>query len=133
MAEVIFFDQPALKIWVCGCGCASFDLMSDGSAKCSLCGEWDTEEGGWFRDVVDRPDVGDDVNPVKDIHGNGSVDFARRRAQKVASDPDARLVVSACQEGAVTVWSNVESEDQRSWAIERLQQAIALIKDFRLG
>lgn len=119
MSDVIDLYAPEPKIWVCDCGCSSFELFSDNTARCALCGV-ETSEGGWHQPDEDNVWQGDE--PVREISGNGVVDFAKRLIAKRMAEPDVVLAVIVKEHGAISTWSNIETEEQRKWADRQLKK-----------
>lgn len=132
MTEIVNFPakekQPEPMIWVCGCGCSTFELLSDGAAKCALCQEA-INDGGWLVPATDKEWDGDD--PVRDVSGNGEPDFARRVTSKRVLEDDVVLVVVVKQDGTVSTWTDIETEEQREWAKRQLDRVPAILKTGR--
>lgn len=125
MSEVVDLKRPEPRIWVCGCGCCSFELLEDGTSQCSLCGD-QTERGSWY---VEKPDAAETAeSPIRDVNGNGSVSFAKHRLRSLATQDDARMMVIALDGGSVSVWADYVTDDQRAWMLERLEIAADIIK-----
>lgn len=119
-------EEPEERlIWICQCGCSTFELSNDGTAQCAFCHHTRHEEGGWFRKEL-QPEWDGDA-PVANIQGNGSVEFAQRVVAKRAVSPDAVALVVVRSEGTIHTWSNLETDEQVSWACRRLEDAKALI------
>lgn len=119
MSDVVDFPATQPKIWVCDCGCSSFELRSNNTACCALCGV-ESSEGGWY-----LPDEGlawDGNEPVREISGNGVIDFAKKVIGKRMSDPDVVLAVIVKDGGAISTWSSIETEEQRKWAHRQLMR-----------
>ena len=58
MTNVINLAPPDdSRIWVCGCGCCTYELRGDGSIRCRDCDETPNvvTESGWFDRVKDGP------------------------------------------------------------------------------
>ena len=129
MADIHQLRQPAPRIWICDCGCSTFELLSDGSARCAAC-EADHEGigSGWLERSEERKAGHTEAETFSDVQGNGSVGFARRRVAKMASDENAVLLVVARQDGSMSTWAIAETADQVEWAEQRLKQASELIK-----
>lgn len=126
--NVVSLNSPAPRVWVCQCGCASFWILEDGTAECSTCCHKpsDISDGGW-KDVDKQKESDIDV-PTINIHGNGSVEFARMRMSKLSSDEDARLIVIAKSGGSVHAWSTAETGEQFDWMDEKLASALDMLK-----
>lgn len=125
MAEIISL-KPEPMLWICACGCSTFEILSDGSANCAACcSPHDVDGAGWSSWVA-MSDKNED-STFRDVQGNGSVEFARRRVAQMATDDTAAVVVVARRDGSVSTWSEVETADQAQWVRERLTQAADLI------
>lgn len=125
MAEIISL-KPEPMLWICACGCSTFEILSDGSANCAACSaQHDVDGAGWSSWGAKSDKDEDDT--FRDVQGNGSVEFARRRVAQMATDDTAAVVVVARRDGSVSTWSEVETADQAQWVRERLTQAADLI------
>ena len=126
MADVVDFPARPQQIWVCECGCASFDLRSNGTSSCSVCGLVTTgDKGGWFDEIADGPDFPADQEVFRDFNWNGSIEFARHQILQAAADKTARAVVVVWQGERMTCWLDADNlEDQ-----ERLSELIDQNKD----
>jgi hypothetical protein len=132
MSDVVNFPTASKQIWVCLCGCSTFQIFDDGSTECSACGQWTPDDGGgWVEELAGRGSFEGDC--FADTQGNGSVEFARARAAKIACQPDVKLVVTASESGALVCWHVVSNEEQRAWALEKLDAAKKLIEGYDLG
>lgn len=119
-------EDDGERIFVCGCGCSTFELYEGGEAGCAICGTIADTDGSWFRKPPEVPERDDP--PMSDVQGNGCVDFARHRVKTLAAKENAKLFVVALDDGAVSIWADYASEDQRAWMLERLVVAQDLIK-----
>ena len=133
MAEVIPLPSTAQEtyIWVCDCGCTSFELMSNDTALCALCGSpriSDTPLGGWHRTDTDPDWDADRLPPVRQIGGNGDPDFAKRVTMRRIEHSDVVAVVVLREGGGVHTWSNLETDDQVAWVQRKLEQAVTLLR-----
>ena len=128
MENVVELKPPAPRVWICGCGSASFLLLDDGTAECSMCGyEPSVALGGW-KDI-DRDKRSDVDAPTVDIHGNGSLEFVRAYIVKKAGEDDV-LAVSVCHEGGeINTWSSAETPDQIDWVGRKLRECIDIIAE----
>ncbi len=128
MADVVDFPGGASErqIWVCLCGCSTWELNRDGTAQCAGCdGIAEAETGGWYEDIAEGPERNPDLPaPVADVQGNGSEEFARRRMARMAEGADVRLLVVARESGAVSLWrADTATVDQLQWMHRRLDEA----------
>lgn len=124
MADVLSFPQRERKIWVCRCGCSTFELLSDKSVRCAMCQVESSNEGGWTPSE-ERPDW-DGETPIRTVQGNGDVDFARRLTVRRASEDDVSAIVVVKEGGGISVWANIQTQDQLDWLDKQLEQASEL-------
>lgn len=128
MSEIIPLPQKQRRLWICQCGCSSFDLLDDGSASCAACEEpAHSDAGGWFTDVdsgSDRPEGLDP--PFNDIQGNGSVEFARRRIEAMTRGSDVVGIVCLRSNGAISTWTEADTGERVRWVCDQLDAAKAL-------
>lgn len=118
-------DKPDV-IWVCSCGCSTFLLHAHGGATCAACDLTPVaEQGGWTPPDTDAQWDGDD--PVRDVQGNASVEFARRRLVQMAGAEDAVAVVVVRGCGTIHAWSCADTAERLAWLKERLEAAHTLI------
>lgn len=129
MTENVIDLKREKMIFICGCGCASFHLRKDGEAECCACDNIADANGqGWYNRTIDDPPRDPDLDkPLNDINGNGSVEFARHRISKMATNPEAALIIVIDNDGTVHAWSKVATEEQENWATEQVNQALDLI------
>lgn len=123
MTEVIpLKSKKEPKIWVCQCGCSTFELLSTGEVRCPVClVVSDAPDGGWAPDHEAADWEGD--APIRDISGNGSVDFARHMLVNHAKDPEACAIVVFKLSGSTHVWSMTETQEQLEWFRQKLDVA----------
>lgn len=128
MGEVV--GLPTAKeprIWVCNCGCSTFDLLETGAARCAACGADQSVDGsGWSKWTAESRHNEDEA--FRDVRGNGSIEFARRRIANMAQDQDAALLVVVKTNGTIQAWSEAETKEQLAWARRKLSQAADLFK-----
>lgn len=128
---VLAFPKAKPLIWVCNCGCATFELRDDGKAVCAVCGDHPVGySGGWYEDIKDgKPRPDDAPGAIFNTHGNGSVEFARRRTAQIASKDDVVTIVVLRADGQVTTWSGIDRPSRVKWMRSKLKQAAGLIAD----
>ena len=133
MSEIIAFPgtlEPAAlepRIWICRCGCSSFNLREDGSTVCALCSLVDDAHGGWTR-LGEEQEYTGDVEPISCVQGNGDVEFARRVVTKRAYEPDAVSIIVIREGGSIHVWTGAETREQAEWVQRRITDAVELAK-----
>lgn len=129
VSNITRIKRPSV-IWVCGCGCSSFNIREDGEAECCVCSQLADADGqGWYDRTKDAHQRSDDLDgPIDDVSGNGSMEFVRRRVEQLASDKTAVLLVVAREDGSVSTWSIAETEDQVEWVREKLEAATNLVR-----
>lgn len=133
MAEIISLPSATQEtyIWVCECGCTSFELMSNDTAVCALCGTQrigDDPVGGWYRKNTDPDWDADRLPPVRQIGGNGEADFAKRVTIRRMEHPDVVAVVVLREDGAVHTWSRIETHEQVEWAGRRFAESLPMLR-----
>lgn len=129
MTEIVEL-RPKTYIWVCECGCTSFELEDTGAARCALCGiprEPQPEDGGWHRTDDDPHWDADRLAPIRHIGANGDPDFVRALTVKRAQQPDVVAVVVLREGGSVHVWCNIETDEQHEWAKRRMEESFPLM------
>jgi hypothetical protein len=130
MSNVVPLHEEPM-IWVCKCGCTTFHALSDGTGECAACDlPHDFDGSGWIPRADDRMFTGNDV--FRDVQGNGSVEFARRRVADLAAGEDVVALVVLRTGGEIHTWSDVETAEQVGWVGRRMGDAVDLIKQ-RLG
>ena len=129
MGNITKLERPSV-IWVCECGCSSFNIREDGEAECCVCSQLADADGqGWYDRTKDGHQRSDDLDgPIEDTSGNGSMEFVRRRVAQLATDETAVLLVVAREDGSVSAWSVAETEDQIDWVSEKLEAAMRLVQ-----
>lgn len=128
MSKIVKFpvkEIPPAMVWVCSCGCSTFELLSDQTALCALCQKPVTDAGGWYTPETTKTWEGDD--PVRDVSGNGSEEFAKRIAISRASEEGVCLITTVKEDGTVSCWSNLEAPEQREWADRQLKRVKSIL------
>lgn len=127
MGEIVsLLKEP--QLWVCACGCSTFEILSDGTARCAACdAPHDVDGSGWSEWVAKS--AKEESDTFRDVQGNGSVEFARRRVAQMATDATAALVVVARRDGSVSTWSEAETAEQSDWVRDKLTQAADLVAE----
>lgn len=110
-------------IFICRCGCSSFELRSDGTTECCNCGtvSGDADEGGkvgWLK-LLPGPDriVEMPENGVRKVTRIGSADTALKRVLGDANVTDTIAVAVFQADGRVRSWGSEEwySNIQPEW------------------
>jgi hypothetical protein len=130
MSEIVNFptkEEP--RIWVCACGCSSFELMSDNSVHCALCQTVSTDNGGWT--APDTKSEWDGDERVREISGNGDPEFAKRVVSRRALESDVTVIVVLKKDGAISAWTDVETAEQRDWVDRQLGRVKEIIETGR--
>lgn len=127
MSDVVKFPTKAKEpmIWVCNCGCSSFELLSDATARCALCGVI-SENGGWH--LPDTDAVWEGEHPVREVSGNGDPEFAKRVTTKRALEDDVVLIAVLKEDGLLATWTNVETPEQRDWVDRQLDRVKPMLE-----
>ena len=127
MSDVVRFPEAKTVIWVCGCGCTSFELLGDLTARCVLCGAKPTTEvGGWFPSEKGQAWIGD--LPTSEVASNeDGTGFMRRLASRRAAQENVVLTLACEDTGRLHLWADAHDEEQRQWARDRLASAIEML------
>ncbi len=134
--NITTFPQEPKQLFVCFCGCASFYIMEDGSAKCCVCDEklvdgLEPKARGWFdaaKMITTKYDDDDDDGPIADINGNGSVEFARRRIAQIVDQKDAVAIIVIIEDGGLNTWTSVDTADRKDWLFRKLTEVHKLFE-----
>ena len=126
MGDVTQIGPRPDVIFVCNCGCSTWRLLQDGAIECAACDNRSTTTGSWYTVQPEAKEFGGE--PFVDIQGNGSVEFARSRLQRMATDPDLSLILLARGNGAIHMWSSAETKKQVKWTLRRFKEAVDLLK-----
>lgn len=116
---------PEPMLWVCECGCCSFELLSDETAICALCRK-PTDSGGWARPETE--DLWEGKEPVREVSGNGDPDFAKLVMSRRIMDQNVLLVALVREDGLVSTWTCAEGPAQVEWVLEKLQRVELILK-----
>jgi hypothetical protein len=123
------FPKPEKVIWVCTCGCATFELLADGGATCAACDDgWHPSNGAWYVKPDEAPEAVTDTPPVREIYGNNDEDFMRKRmTQMIATAPLALVVLPKGDDKTMT-WTSATTradfELMEEW-LEHIKDTIA--------
>lgn len=112
MSVVSFPKREAeAAIFVCGCGCASFELNGDGTATCRTC-RTVPHEGGWKTRGPDDPVFDGDVAFSDGGNGDG---FAERKIKRDVQK--AEWIICGTWEGRIMSWADgfIETPEQEAW------------------
>jgi hypothetical protein len=113
-------------IWVCNCGCASFELHADGCATCRSCRSV-VDEGGWkTRAEGDAEHEGE----VSFSDAGNDATFAERKIKREAQG--AHWIICGTYEGRIMSWSEgfIETPDQEEWLRKNVEIGLLeILKD----
>jgi hypothetical protein len=122
MNDVIPFKKPESLIYVCACGCATFELWNDLTATCSFCRKNPSEEvGGWTE--AGHVWAGDEY--TRDVVGNTLPSFARRVVMKHAEAENAVAVLVVKDTGSSHFWGDVSTLKQLEWLERKISAMTA--------
>lgn len=124
--DMVMGSVSERRLWVCGCGCSTFELYDDGGHGCAACGmEW--REGSWYEVV---PVAGEyRGEPFRDVMGNGCLDFAWARVRRLCDGDDVAMVVVARSDGETSAWFGGDATpERRKWFGRRLKDARSMLK-----
>ena len=114
------------RLWVCDCGCSTFEVREDASISCAHCAVISQAElGGWY-----SPEAKDAAEPDKVVvAGNGSIDFVRRRLSQTMLDENVVGLVMIKDDGAVSFWNTADTKERVKWFKRRLKQAKRMLDE----
>jgi hypothetical protein len=120
MTEVLSFVPKRPNIFVCNCGCSSFEFYNDGSVTCALCFERiDSLSGAW--DVPAAPLRPPEADArVREVSGNGDAAFARRVILRRGEGEDAVAVIVIRDDGSTHLWTSVDTRERTQWLKRRI-------------
>ena len=110
-------------MWVCSCGCATFELNADGTATCRGC-RTVPEEGGWKVRKDDDPTFD---YPHSFIDGGNGAGFAERKIKREAQA--AEWIICGTWAGRITAWADgfIETPEQESWLRNAVETGLTQI------
>lgn len=120
-------------VWICGCGCQSFRLLSDGAIECCQCENQCNAHSEWRRDLPDPPDEVERDTSGTIIHtALGVPELARRRVLKTldewARDDELLMVAAYHKDGTGKHWLGIETQEDKDEVLDKL---LDLIQDVR--
>lgn len=118
--------QEPDAIFVCNCGCASFELHADGRATCRSC-DAIADDGGW-KVKADGDKHHDGIVTYSD-GGNGG-DFAERKIKRDAQS--AEWIICGTWDGRIMSWSDgfIETPEQEAWLRNHVEIGLTeILKD----
>lgn len=113
------------RVWVCNCGCLTFELLETGETRCALCSTISDHGGAWYRYPDDKEWTGD--SPMRDIRGNDGIPFVKSLMKSRIDDESAALVVVLERSGRLHTWSAAETKEQSNWQLEELKRVDELL------
>lgn len=118
-------EEKEPRVWVCTCGCSTFELLETGETRCGLCATISDHSGGWYSYPSEAEWTED--SPMQDIQGNGSVEFVRE-LMKRRIDEDAAVVVLVLEKnGRMHAWTAAENPEQHAWSLKELESATGIL------
>lgn len=120
---------PAPRIFICSCGCSTYELWEDNTLHCALCHAEHTmaDGGGWYKNEMPSL-IYEGEEPTRTVQGNGDTEFARRLIARRAQAEDAKAIVVLRENGAIHAWSAAETPEQSLWAMRHLKAAMKMLR-----
>jgi hypothetical protein len=123
-------DDGSRTLWICSCGCSSFQLRADGWAECARCEavQNGVSQGEWFERLRCVPD---EVEPQPDnsekiVRFNTS-EAALAHVLSRATPSVAAFVIVLHRDGSISCWGDeIEDEKDRAWFDARVAEAAEL-------
>lgn len=126
--SVVKFEKPKPEtmIWVCVCGCASFELHANGDAVCRGCQLPTSDQDGLWWDTIKTQNAETETGPSFFDSGNGD-NFAEHLAKRNVKD--AEWLIWGKTSGQVTAWSRdyFETPEHEEWFRSRAAIGVDLI------
>jgi hypothetical protein len=128
-------------IYVCSCGCRTFNLYADGNIVCSYCdGELGPGAGdpeGWRRCLQPPPPVVEkDDGGTLNEHQLPDSTLARRSVMKKinqwADSGNLVMVYAYHENGAGSGWMDISSDEQKEWMLDKLQDVVKFVTDWKV-
>jgi len=139
MSNVIPLSTRDMQVWVCKCGCYSFELREDGKAVCNAChAEPNNNDGlGWWRPKQDDDkQVDKNMRPVSSTLSNVENYSRYRMEHEIVADQTVSWVAYGRDDGSVQTWKKHPQEDgspdRNRWILRRLKDAARLLLDQNL-
>ncbi len=111
MTKIVDFPkektEEKLLIWVCNCGCVTFELFSDGSAICANCGAV-SGNGGWNPPENASEHNGEVISVVRGNGPDEPDDFTRALVARRMADPKCVFSTALLEDGTISVWSSYD-------------------------
>lgn len=137
--NVIALPRPTKDedlIFVCACGSLSFNLRGDGHCVCNICGNVLCPEccgeapAKWYRDApkIDKANEATAEDKVGERFETGSVELARKRVEKAATDPDVVSIHLVFENSSVRAWNKVETRNEADWLERKFQTTMEQIR-----
>lgn len=114
-------DEP--QVWVCGCGCRTFELWSDHTERCALCAAIVTgHEGGWYK-LTESDARWEGGSPAVNVNVNNCVHFVRHQLAEKSLDDNICAIVLVDDDARISTWTNITSPHQMKWLLGLLEEA----------
>ena len=138
MTNVITLPKKEDQVWVCKCGCYTFELRGDGKAVCAGCRVEPTDGDGlgWWRPKREGDqEVDPNMRPTASVVSNVE-NYTRHAMEHRVKDPTITWVVCGRDDGSVHSWKVHPAEDgspdRNRWLLRRLKDAARLLLDQNL-
>lgn len=123
--SVVNFPSEEEMMFLCDCGCSSFEILIDGTAICVGCEERHDNDMVKAKRRVDEVQVTEEKHRTIEA-SNG--DLAYRRVLKAAQTGTPMAVVVLDADGAATSWyEKPETDAQREWFKELFAEIVTSI------
>lgn len=136
--NVIALPRPTKDedlIFVCGpCGSLSFNLRGDGYCVCNICGNVICPEccgeapAKWHRTAPTLDKTNETDETTSQRFETGSVELARKRVEKRASDPEIVSIHLIYEDGEVSAWTSTATKEQADWLEWKFQGTMKQIR-----
>lgn len=131
--SVVKFPEPPTSngdlIWVCKCGCSSFELFADGRTQCCYCNEYSTgaDDTNWREALPNTPAVRNPApdNGIVKVTRIGSSNSALKDVCDTATTDTTVCVIIVQNSGLVRTWGSEAwyVSPEVAWLDERIASA----------
>lgn len=131
MGEIVGLPvrKPEQIVWVCACGCRTFELHADGTAMCANCERVASPGSDWYRELPPPVAEPREVDPdARAVVAMNSSDSALGRIVRKMNEDTTSVVIVIHDDGALNTWSRgIDTPEQLDWLDRRLAAARKLV------
>lgn len=130
MSEVVPFPRAEPLFWVCGCGCQSFRLRSDGAIECAACEK--VSDGGDWRAPMDPPPADAEVAKMTqanfEITSLGPHALARMLRSGADNAGEFSAAILIREDSSMRIWGvEFDTRQRRDWIRRKMKEATKML------